>query len=80
MAIMRLILLLFFILSCKAPTEDCYCGNLYVAGNEPFTYLALSTDDGNYRIECSTNLGKELWGMQGQSINVCDYNIELIEL
>ena len=49
-------------------------GTLYVAGNEPFTYLALDTKDRTvYKIECSDSLKKELWQLQGKTIEL-DYN------
>ena len=46
-------------------------GTLYVAGNEPFTYLALDTKDRTvYKIECADSLKKELWQLQGQTIDL----------
>ncbi len=46
-------------------------GTLYVAGNEPFTYLALDTKDRTvYKIECSDSLKKELWQLQGNTIEL----------
>ena len=42
-------------------------GTLYIAGNEPFSYLALHTSHDDYfRIECSDSLKKELWQLQGK--------------
>ena len=46
-------------------------GTLYIAGNEPFTYLALDTNDRTlYKIECSDSLKKELWQLQGKVIEL----------
>ena len=46
-------------------------GTLYVAGNEPFTYLALDTKDRTiYKIECADSLKKELWQLQGQDVDL----------
>ena len=46
-------------------------GTLYVSGNEPFTHLALhSNDDNYYKIECSDSLKKELWQLQGKIIEL----------
>ncbi len=46
-------------------------GTLYVAGNEPFTYLALATKDRTvYKIECADSLKKELWQLQGNTVNL----------
>jgi hypothetical protein len=46
-------------------------GTLYVAGNEPFTYLALDTKDRTvYKIECPDSLKKELWQLQGKTIEL----------
>ena len=76
-------LIMLILLSCNSINvniEDCVCGTVYVAGNEPFTFLAFSSRHYVYRIECSDLVKKELWKLQGQSINACDYNIELIEM
>ncbi len=76
-----LIILIILFIGCSCPTDsDCVNGTIYVAGNEPFTYLAFSSNDDYYRIECSDSIEKELWEMQGQIISICDYDIELIEL
>ena len=49
-------------------------GTLYVAGNEPFAYLALDTKDRTvYKIECSDSLKKELWQLQGKIVEL-NYN------
>jgi len=46
-------------------------GTLYVAGNEPFTYLALDTEDRTvYKIECTDSLKKELWKLQGKLVDL----------
>jgi len=46
-------------------------GTLYVAGNEPFTYLALDTKDRTvYKIECADSLKKELWQLQGKTVEL----------
>lgn len=41
-------------------------GRVYVTGNEPFTQLALETQEGSY---CLTG-ADELWGMQGQTLTI----------
>ena len=52
-------------------TNNKLSGTLYVAGNEPFTYLALDTKDRTvYKIECSDSLKKELWQLQGNTIEL----------
>ena len=52
--------------SCK---NNKISGTLYIAGNEPFTYLALDSKDRTiYKIECSDSLEKELWVLQGQNV------------
>ena len=58
-------------------TNNKLSGTLYVAGNEPFTYLALDTKDRNiYKIECSDSLKKELWQLQGKTIELNYTEIE----
>jgi len=48
---------------------DVLSGILYVAGNEPFSYLALDTTDRTvFKIECSDSLKKELWQLQGKTV------------
>lgn len=55
-------------------TTNKLSGTLYVAGNEPFTYLALDTKDRIvYKIECSDSLKNDLWQLQGENVSV-DYN------
>jgi len=52
-------------------TTNKLSGTLYVAGNEPFTYLALDTKDRIvYKIECSDSLKKELWQLQGKTVEL----------
>ena len=52
-------------------TNNKLSGTLYVAGNEPFTYLALKSDDDKfYKLECDDTLKKELWSMQGKIVNL----------
>ncbi len=81
----KLYILLFFALiigiigcagRCKtsAKIENTLSGTLYVAGNEPFSYLALDTTDRIvYKIECSDSLKKELWQLQGKTVQL-NYN------
>ncbi len=43
-------------------------GRIYVTGNEPFTELAIETEDGSY---CLTGpLAEELQQMQGQTLTI----------
>ncbi len=61
------------IISCSGSrnTANKLSGTLYVAGNEPFTYLALDTKGGIiYKIECADSLKKDLWQLQGETINL----------
>ena len=52
-------------------TTNKLSGTLYIAGNEPFTYLALDTKDRIvYKIECADSLKKELWQLQGRTIEL----------
>lgn len=52
-------------------TNNKLSGTLYVAGNEPFTYLALDTKDRVvYKIECADSLKKDLWQLQGKTVNL----------
>ena len=74
-----LLTFIFFIfLSCSS-IDDCLYGTVYVSGNEPFTYLVIDTGDNYYKIDCSNSVKEELWILQGKVINVCDYNINLVE-
>ena len=48
-------------------------GTLFVSGNEPFTFLAIATDDYNntvYKIECEESLKNELWSLQGKTVDL----------
>ena len=46
-------------------------GNLYVAGNEPFTHLAIKTEDGTvYKLKCSEQTEKELRQLQGKTLKL----------
>ena len=77
----KIMIILFFtlilgIIGCAGScnTTNKLSGTLYVAGNEPFTYLALDTKDRTvYKIECSDSLKKELWQLQGKTIEL-NYN------
>lgn len=41
-------------------------GTIFITGNDPFTKLALQTDDEKvYLLECSEEMKKELWSKQG---------------
>ena len=74
----KVFVILFFalalsIIGCagNSNTNNKLSGTLYVAGNEPFTYLALDTKDRTiYKIECSDSLKKEMWQLQGQTIEL----------
>ncbi len=72
----QVLLLFTFIVSIIGCAGSCYStnklsGTLYVAGNEPFTYLALDTKDKIvYKIECSDSLKKDLWQLQGNTVNL----------
>ncbi len=70
-----IILIFSFILSIIGCAGSCntnkLSGTLYVAGNEPFTYLALDTKDGTiYKIECADLLKNDLWQLQGKTVNL----------
>ena len=74
----KIIIVLFFtfmlgIFSCAGScnTTNKLSGTLYVAGNEPFTYLALATKDGTiYKIESPDSLKNDLWKLQGETVNL----------
>lgn len=74
----KLVIILFFtlilgIIGCAGScnTTNKLRGTLYVAGNEPFTYLALDSNDGTiYKIECADSLKKDLWKLQGKTVNL----------
>jgi len=47
-------------------TEKSVRGTITVIGNEPFTKLAIKTDDGKiFILQCSKELNDELWKKQG---------------
>lgn len=74
----KVMIILFFVItlgiigcagSCNSTNK--LSGTLYVAGNEPFTYLALDSKDGTiYKIECSDSLKNILWQLQGETVSV----------
>jgi len=74
----KILMILFFtfilgIIGCAGScnTNNKLSGTLYVAGNEPFTYLALDSKDGTvYKIECADSLKKDLWLLQGKTVNL----------
>ncbi len=72
---MRLILLLFFILSCNSPTQskDKICGTVYTEDDWYFVYTTyIQVDDKLYLVESSdTELMYEL--NQLQMVDVCLY-------
>lgn len=44
-------------------------GEVFITGNEPFTRLALEDIKGNvYYLQCSEEMGKKLWDLQGQEV------------
>lgn len=54
-------------------TNNKLSGTIYISGNEPFTFLAIATDDQNrtvYRIECSDLLKNDLWKLQGKTVEL----------
>lgn len=71
--IILLFTIIISIIGCASScnTTNKLSGTLYVAGNEPFTYLALDTKDRIvYKIECTDSLKKELWQLQGETVNL----------
>lgn len=84
----RIILPLFLIVAAFALSTACSCncgkentirGYITVVGNEPFTKLAINTDDNKiYLLQCSKELSDQLWKQQGTYFYVT-YN-ELREL
>lgn len=71
-----IITLVFFVifLSCNGEPfspEKSLVGFVTVVGNEPFTHLALKTDDGEiYVLDCYKLAEEELWKMQGTRITI----------
>lgn len=71
--IILLFTIIISIIGCASScnTSNKLSGTLYVAGNEPFTFLALDTKDRIiYKIECSDSLKKELWQLQGKTVDL----------
>lgn len=71
--IFTIILLTIIVIGCvgSSKTNNILTGTLYVSGNEPFTHLALKSVDAiNYKIECSDSLKKELWQLQGKTVEL----------
>lgn len=74
----KLMIILFFafilgIIGCagSSETNNKLTGTLYVAGNEPFTFLALDANEAKiYKIECTDSLKKDLWQLQGKKIKL----------
>ena len=63
-----LILLLFFI-ACSSSGK--VTGKVYVAGNEPFTWVALEAPNGTiYKISTTKELEQRLRNMQGRNVEV----------
>jgi hypothetical protein len=51
---------------CGSTNEKVVKGYIAIVGNEPFTKLAIQSDDTKtYILECSKELEKELWQKQG---------------
>jgi len=60
-----ILIIVTVILGCAS--KQSISGTIYISGNEPFAQLSLMThDDTFYIIECSDELKKELWQLQGQ--------------
>lgn len=67
------ILLLISLTGCTGSntSEKIVTGTIYISGNEPFTYLALKSDDDKYyKLDYNDELKKELWTMQGQVVKL----------
>ena len=63
------ILFLLLFISCSGSGK--LTGMLYVAGNEPFTWVALEAADGTvYKISASKELEKRLRGLQWKKVEV----------
>ena len=79
LTIIFLFTFVFGLISCagNCNTNNKLSGTLYVAGNEPFTYIALDSKKGTvYKIECSDSLKKELWQLQGKIVSLGYNKIE----
>lgn len=71
--IILLFTIIISIIGCASScnTTNKLSGTLYVAGNEPFTYLALDTKNRViYKIECADSLKKDLWKLQGNTVTL----------
>ena len=63
-------------------TTNKLTGTLFVSGNEPFTFLAIAANDENksiYKIECADSLHKELWQLQGKTVELNYQEIKKFE-
>lgn len=55
-------------------------GKIIIIGNDPFTKLAIQTDDEKvYILECSEELRKELWNKQGDLYLVSFSDLKVVE-
>ena len=82
---MKYFIIIIMLIGCcpniTEPTIDCIYGTVYVAGNKPFTYLALNYNDDYYKITSQHEyIIEELWSMQGQCINTCYWDIILVKI
>lgn len=78
--IISLLMLVFIIIGCASNCKttnnlnaNVLSGVLYVAGNEPFTFLAFAANDEDnsiFKIECGDSLHKELWQLQGKTVEL----------
>ena len=63
------LLLLFVVVSCAGSGK--VAGNVYIAGNEPFTWVALEAADGTvYKISATKELEQRLRSLQGKKVEV----------
>ena len=61
------LLLLFVAMSCAGSGK--VAGSVYIAGNEPFTWVALAAADGTvYKISATKELEQRLRGLQGKKV------------
>lgn len=73
LSIVSTLLLMLLITGCTGSTtkSNIIEGTVFISGNEPFTYLALKTQDDKYfKLNCEDELQKELWSMQGQVVKL----------
>jgi len=70
--VLSMTLLFVVIIGCASScNSNKIVGNLYVAGNEPFTHLAIKTEDGTvYKLKCSEKTEKELRQLQGKTLKL----------